>query len=128
MNDEPSRALLDAYLRLINTYMDRVDKLCAPLQDGNNISEAHYLVVKSLSHRVENALGLPLLELVKHLLKAPKETNLSIAGANALYKKLMACWARSIALATDFNEKDNDDVDPNVGALWISISLLLILL
>jgi hypothetical protein len=98
------------------------------LQDGNNISEAHYLVVKSLSHRVENALGLPLLELVKHLLKAPKETNLSIAGVNALYEKLMACWARSIALAIDFNEKDNDDVDPNVGELSISISLLLILL
>jgi hypothetical protein len=143
MDDKPSRDLLEAYTRLVTTYMDRVHKLCPRLEDSNDISQSQHTLADALTDRVEralkpyvmdptkvwdlpflewdrvdSALGLPFLELVKHLLKTPMGPILRSAEVGELYKKLVTCLARSIALITDYNTRSNAETKTKmVGTL-----------
>jgi hypothetical protein len=116
--DKFSRALLAAYLQVIANFMDRVDLLYATQQDIDDTSEK----CDWLEHVLETALSLPFPEVVKYHLKAPLDPVYRIAGIDQLYKILITCWTRYVAMITD---KKEVRADRNVGTARIDILLRL---
>jgi len=119
----PSQDLLRAYLEAINSYIDRVDEHALTNQDENNQGQ----IFKQSMVALGNSLKGPFRALVRHYLDAVLPQSFQTGNppfAPQLYRNLIACWARLVALLTDWVE---DDFGGNVRTLRFVVSYQLTL-
>ena len=113
-------ALLDAYLDVLNAYMDRVERLALLAQDEGDSSNASDRAEK----RLERRLLAPFLFLLRHYLGALTPVY-EISGVEEIYQCLITGWARYAALCSD---KWEGKCDGHVGSVWDVLVIMLTML
>jgi hypothetical protein len=119
-HSKDSCALLSAYTEVLALYMDQIDVRALSIQDEGDESKTTDEPVMLL----EESLATPFLTLINYYLQIPFPVS-NIHGIDKLYKSLITCWARYIALVTDKREEVSSG---NVGRAWnIPLTLLTLL-
>ncbi|KAE9375752.1 hypothetical protein N431DRAFT_370578 [Stipitochalara longipes BDJ] len=101
-HSKASHALLYAYLEAINSYIDRVDEQAIITQDEDSRGQSTDEAVVTLGNTL---LGL-FRGLINHYLDATLHLSYTegIPLASTLCEDLISCWARFVALVTDWSE------------------------
>jgi hypothetical protein len=112
--------LLDAYLDVLEAYMDRVEGLALLAQDEGDSSKSSDHAAK----RLEQSLFAPFLFLLRHFLGVVTPVY-SMSGVDEIYQRLITCWARYAALCS---EEWKGKCGGNVRSVWDVLLIMLTML